>query len=89
MTVAAMNCFCLKQNLLGLYQEYVESLPASISCLRRQMAQSRSFRLFAKVSEKNLSLCVAVFNLQSGMRYTYLCENLCILSVYVNPILCL
>ncbi|XP_076463989.1 uncharacterized protein LOC143296102 isoform X2 [Babylonia areolata] len=35
-------------NLLGLYQEYVESLPGAISCLRRQMSQSRSFRTFVK-----------------------------------------
>ncbi|KAL8590350.1 hypothetical protein ACOMHN_006466 [Nucella lapillus] len=35
-------------NLLGLYQEYVESLPGAISCLRRQMSQSRSFRGFVK-----------------------------------------
>ncbi|KAK7105051.1 hypothetical protein V1264_019672 [Littorina saxatilis] len=35
-------------NLLGLYQEYVESLPGAISCLRRQLAQSRSFRSLVK-----------------------------------------
>lgn len=47
--------FCISlQNLLGLYQEYVESLPGSISCLRHQLMVSRSFRAFVKVIVRHL-----------------------------------
>nr|KAG5712903.1 hypothetical protein BaRGS_007500 [Batillaria attramentaria] len=72
-------------NLLGLYQEYVESLPASISFLRRQLAQSRSFRAFVKAQRETngetdlLSLLISplqripkyMLQLQQVLRHTH------------------
>ncbi|XP_041351576.1 rho guanine nucleotide exchange factor 33-like isoform X2 [Gigantopelta aegis] len=36
-------------NLMSLYQNYLSDFPAIVSCLRRQLAQSRQFRMFIKV----------------------------------------
>lgn len=78
---------CTHQNLLGLYQEYVESLPGAISCLRRQLAQSRSFRSFVKVlvdyqSWFNLLLAVGAQLSECFRHITLGNKHLFVLSVF-------